>query len=161
MLTLFGDNSIDNPEANVIIQISSHGGSRPQEAQRLGRILRAKGTLQDRMAGGKEENNAFFYSLVSTDTQEMYFSSKRQQFLIDQGYSFKVITSLPPPDRGAELYYHRLEDQKQLLKEVTSAVDDVEILKDNEDDIALHKARLKGSMSTRTGKKGAAKSKPK
>ncbi|GJT00675.1 DNA repair helicase XPB1-like protein isoform X2 [Tanacetum coccineum] len=64
--------------------------SRRQQAQRLGRILRAKGTLQDRMAGGKEENNAFFYSLVSTDTQETYFSTKRQQFLIDQGYSFKV-----------------------------------------------------------------------
>jgi DNA excision repair protein ERCC-3 len=37
-----GDNSIDIPEANVIIQISSHAGSRRQEAQRLGRILRAK-----------------------------------------------------------------------------------------------------------------------
>ncbi|GKB28737.1 DNA repair helicase XPB1 [Tanacetum coccineum] len=163
-LSKVGDNSIDIPEANVIIQISSHAGSRRQEAQRLGRILRAKGTLQDRMAGGKEENNAFFYSLVSTDTQEMYFSTKRQQFLIDQGYSFKVITSLPPPDRGAELYYHSLEDQNQLLEEVTSAGDDaacMEILKDDADGIALQKARLKGSMSARTGQKGAAKSKPK
>ncbi|KAF6148608.1 hypothetical protein GIB67_042567 [Kingdonia uniflora] len=57
-----GGNSIDIPEANVIIQISSHASSRRQEAQRLGRILRAKGRLQDRMAGGKEEYNAFFYS---------------------------------------------------------------------------------------------------
>ncbi|KAG2590924.1 hypothetical protein PVAP13_5NG455500 [Panicum virgatum] len=89
-LSKVGDNSIDIPEANVIIQISSHAGSRRQEAQRLGRILRAKGKHQDRMAGGKEEYNAFFYSLVSTDTQEMYYSTKRQQFLIDQGYSFKV-----------------------------------------------------------------------
>ena len=85
-----GDNSIDIPEANVIIQISSHAGSRRQEAQRLGRILRAKGRKEDRVAGGSEEYNAFFYSLVSTDTQEMYYSAKRQQFLIDQGYSFKV-----------------------------------------------------------------------
>jgi DNA excision repair protein ERCC-3 len=68
-LSKVGDNSIDIPEANVIIQISSHAGSRRQEAQRLGRILRAKGKLEDRMAGGKEEYNAFFYSLVSTDTQ--------------------------------------------------------------------------------------------
>ncbi|KAG2590927.1 hypothetical protein PVAP13_5NG455500 [Panicum virgatum] len=68
-LSKVGDNSIDIPEANVIIQISSHAGSRRQEAQRLGRILRAKGKHQDRMAGGKEEYNAFFYSLVSTDTQ--------------------------------------------------------------------------------------------
>lgn len=42
MVSQVGDNSIDIPEANVIIQISSHAGSRRQEAQRLGRILRAK-----------------------------------------------------------------------------------------------------------------------
>lgn len=45
-------------------------------------------------AAGAEEYNAFFYTLVSKDTQEMYYSTKRQQFLIDQGYSFKVITNL-------------------------------------------------------------------
>ena len=41
-----------------------------------------------------DEYNAFFYTLVSKDTQEMYYSTKRQQFLIDQGYSFKIITNL-------------------------------------------------------------------
>ncbi|KAI3713424.1 hypothetical protein L1987_72001 [Smallanthus sonchifolius] len=159
-LSKVGDNSIDIPEANVIIQISSHAGSRRQEAQRLGRILRAKGRLQDRMAGGKEEYNAFFYSLVSTDTQEMYYSTKRQQFLIDQGYSFKVITSLPPPDAGPELSYHRLEDQLSLLGKVLSAGDDavgLEILEDDTDDIALQKARARrnvGSMSAMSGAKG-------
>ncbi|CAI9274436.1 unnamed protein product [Lactuca saligna] len=159
-LSKVGDNSIDIPEANVIIQISSHAGSRRQEAQRLGRILRAKGRLQDRMAGGKEEYNAFFYSLVSTDTQEMYYSTKRQQFLIDQGYSFKVITSLPPPDTGAELSYHRLEDQLSLLSNVLNAGDDklgLEILEDDTDDIALQKARARrmmGSMSAMSGAKG-------
>ncbi len=45
-------------------------------------------------AGDDGEFNAFFYTLVSKDTQEMYYSTKRQQFLIDQGYSFKVITNL-------------------------------------------------------------------
>lgn len=40
-----------------------------------------------------EEYNAFFYSLVSQDTQEMAYSTKRQRFLVDQGYSFKVILS--------------------------------------------------------------------
>jgi DNA excision repair protein ERCC-3 len=49
-----------------------------------------QGRPQDRVAGGAEEFNAFFYSLVSKDTVEMYYSTKRQQFLIDQGYSFKV-----------------------------------------------------------------------
>ena len=68
----------------MLIQVSSHGGSRRQEAQRLGRILRAKkGTL-------KTEFNAFFYSLVSQDTTEMGFATKRQRFLVNQGYAFKV-----------------------------------------------------------------------
>ncbi|XP_030474945.2 general transcription and DNA repair factor IIH helicase subunit XPB1 [Syzygium oleosum] len=157
-LSKVGDNSIDIPEANVIIQISSHAGSRRQEAQRLGRILRAKGKPQDRMAGGKEEYNAFFYSLVSTDTQEMYYSTKRQQFLIDQGYSFKVITSLPPPDSGADLSYHRLDEQLALLGKVLSAGDDavgLEQLEEDADDIALHKARrFVGSMSAMSGANG-------
>ncbi|KAH7550243.1 hypothetical protein JRO89_XS13G0159600 [Xanthoceras sorbifolium] len=157
-LSKVGDNSIDIPEANVIIQISSHAGSRRQEAQRLGRILRAKGKLEDRMAGGKEEYNAFFYSLVSTDTQEMFYSTKRQQFLIDQGYSFKVITSLPPPDTGADLSYHRLDEQLALLSKVLSAGDDavgLEQLEEDADDIALHKARRSmGSMSAMSGANG-------
>ena len=68
-LSKVGDNSIDIPEANVIIQISSHGGSRRQEAQRLGRILRPKAAALAAMACGKEvkvsahDHNAFFYSL--------------------------------------------------------------------------------------------------
>ncbi|XP_062218305.1 general transcription and DNA repair factor IIH helicase subunit XPB1-like [Phragmites australis] len=157
-LSKVGDNSIDIPEANVIIQISSHAGSRRQEAQRLGRILRAKGKHQDRMAGGKEEYNAFFYSLVSTDTQEMYYSTKRQQFLIDQGYSFKVITSLPPPDEGPNLSFHTLDEQLDLLGKVLNAGDDmigVEHLEMDSDGKALLKARRSaGSMSAFSGAGG-------
>ncbi|KAM7494282.1 hypothetical protein LguiB_028891 [Lonicera macranthoides] len=157
-LSKVGDNSIDIPEANVIIQISSHAGSRRQEAQRLGRILRAKGKHKDRMAGGKEEYNAFFYSLVSTDTHEMYYSTKRQQFLIDQGYSFKVITGLPPPDSGDELGYHRLDEQLALLGKVLSAGDDLtglEQLEEDADDLALQKPRrFAGSMSAMLGANG-------
>jgi len=52
-----------------------------------GRILRPKSRLG-------EEFDAFFYSLVSKDTEEMYYSTKRQQYLIDQGYSFKVWENL-------------------------------------------------------------------
>jgi DNA excision repair protein ERCC-3 len=48
----------------------------------------------------------------------MYYSSKRQQFLIDQGYSFKVITGLPPADTGPELSYFKLSDQLDLLTKV-------------------------------------------
>ena len=80
-----GDNSLDIPEANVIIEISRHGGSRRQEAQRLGRILRAKKS--------REKYNAFFYSLVSMDTLEEEFAARRQQYLVDQGYTYKIIKS--------------------------------------------------------------------
>lgn len=82
-LSKVGDTALDIPEANVIIQISGQYGSRRQQAQRLGRILRPK----PNPTGGY---NAFFYTLISTDTREVYFSTKRQQYLIDQGYTFRV-----------------------------------------------------------------------
>ncbi|CAG0895329.1 unnamed protein product [Darwinula stevensoni] len=110
------DTSFDLPEANVLIQISSHGGSRRQEAQRLGRILRAKkGAIA-------EEFNAFFYTLVSQDTMEMSYSRKRQRFLINQGYSYKVVTQLPGMDKE-ELQYGTKEEQGQLLQQVLAAND--------------------------------------
>jgi len=108
-----GDNSIDLPEANVIIQISSHYGSRRQEAQRLGRILRPK-------AKSTDEFNAFFYSLVSKDTEEMYYSTKRQQFLIDQGYAFKVLTELPQ-EGDTSLLFASKSDQLDMLATVLAA----------------------------------------
>lgn len=111
-----GDNSFDLPEANVLIQISSHGGSRRQEAQRLGRILRAKKDM------AAEEYNAFFYTLVSTDTEEMYYSAKRQRFLVNQGYSFKVITRLAGmEEENLELGEKR--KQQELLQQVLAASD--------------------------------------
>lgn len=106
------DTSFDLPEANVLIQISSHGGSRRQEAQRLGRILRAKkGAIA-------EEYNAFFYTLVSQDTMEMNYSRKRQRFLVNQGYSYKVITKLAGMDEEPDLLYKTREEQGQLLQQV-------------------------------------------
>eukprot|EP00898_Chlorokybus_atmophyticus_P001082 jgi/Chlat1/1975/Chrsp158S02276 len=155
-LSKVGDNSIDIPEANVIIQISSHAGSRRQEAQRLGRILRPKGRPQDR---NPNEFNAFFYSLVSKDTQEMFFSTKRQQFLIDQGYSFKVITELPPADTGNDLFYANKEEQLDLLGKVLAAGEDeagVEHLADDNDDISKYKTSVRraGNMRALTGAEG-------
>ncbi|GFY31306.1 general transcription and DNA repair factor IIH helicase subunit XPB [Trichonephila clavipes] len=111
------DTSFDLPEANVLIQISSHGGSRRQEAQRLGRILRAK------KGAFTEEYNAFFYTLVSQDTMEMHYSRKRQRFLVNQGYSYKVITKLMGMDEQTELLYKSREDQTQLLQQVLAAND--------------------------------------
>jgi DNA excision repair protein ERCC-3 len=110
-LSSVGDTSIDLPEATCLIQISSHYGSRRQEAQRLGRILRAK-------RRNDEGFNAFFYSLVSKDTQEMYYSTKRQAFLVDQGYAFKVITHLKGIENHPNLAYSSLHDQRELLQNV-------------------------------------------
>ncbi|XP_006459293.1 hypothetical protein AGABI2DRAFT_218349 [Agaricus bisporus var. bisporus H97] len=113
-LSKVGDTSIDLPEATCLIQISSHFGSRRQEAQRLGRILRAK-------RRNDEGFNAFFYSLVSKDTQEMYYSTKRQQFLIDQGYAFKVITHLDGLTEMPDLVYKTRDEQIELLQSVLLA----------------------------------------
>ena len=68
--------SVDLPDAAVAIQISGTFGSRQEEAQRLGRVLRPK----------PGENQAHFYSLVSRDTVEQDFALKRQLFLCEQGY---------------------------------------------------------------------------
>ncbi|KAI9651100.1 DNA repair helicase RAD25 [Ciborinia camelliae] len=110
-LSKIGDTSLDLPEATCLIQISSHFGSRRQEAQRLGRILRAK-------RRNDEGFNAFFYSLVSKDTKEMYYSSKRQAFLVDQGYAFKAITHLQGIDDLPDLAFRSLEEQRGLLENV-------------------------------------------
>ncbi|KAH8831522.1 DNA helicase [Flagelloscypha sp. PMI_526] len=115
-LSKVGDTSIDLPEATCLIQISSHFGSRRQEAQRLGRILRAK-------RRNDEGFNAFFYSLVSKDTTEMYYSTKRQQFLIDQGYAFKVITQLQGIEDHPDLVFRKREDQIALLSQILAASD--------------------------------------
>ncbi|MDR2747805.1 MAG: DEAD/DEAH box helicase [Treponema sp.] len=71
--------AIDLPDASCAVQISGSFGSRQEEAQRLGRILRPK--------GGK---NAWFYTLVSHSTVEEDFASNRQKFLAEQGYKYSI-----------------------------------------------------------------------
>ena len=73
--------AIDLPDANVAIEVSGTFGSRQEEAQRLGRVLRPK----------KGENKAYFYTIVSRDTREEDFSMHRQLFLAEQGYPYKII----------------------------------------------------------------------
>jgi DNA excision repair protein ERCC-3 len=75
--------SIDLPEATIAIQVSGAFGSRQEEAQRLGRILRPK-------ADGR---GARFYSVVSRDTIDQDFAQNRQRFLAEQGYSYTIIDS--------------------------------------------------------------------
>lgn len=110
-LSKIGDTSLDLPEATCLIQISSHYGSRRQEAQRLGRILRAK-------RRNDEGFNAFFYSLVSKDTIEMFYSSKRQAFLVDQGYAFKVITHLEGIENLSDMAFTSPQERRELLNDV-------------------------------------------
>jgi len=73
--------SIDLPEASVAIQISGSYGSRQEEAQRLGRLLRPKA----------DQRKATFYTLIARDTVDQDFAQNRQRFLAEQGYSYQII----------------------------------------------------------------------
>lgn len=73
--------SIDLPEASVAIQVSGSFGSRQEEAQRLGRLLRPK-------ADGR---SAHFYTVVMRDTQDQDFAAHRQRFLAEQGYAYSIV----------------------------------------------------------------------
>jgi DNA excision repair protein ERCC-3 len=75
--------SIDLPSAEVAIQVSGSFGSRQEEAQRLGRLLRPK-------AEGK---TAHFYTIVSRDTVDADFAQNRQRFLAEQGYAYRIVDS--------------------------------------------------------------------
>lgn len=74
--------AVDLPDASVAIEISGSFGSRQEEAQRLGRILRPK----------SGDNRAYFYALVSQDSREETFALRRQLFLIEQGYRYRTVT---------------------------------------------------------------------
>jgi DNA excision repair protein ERCC-3 len=81
VLSKVGNFAVDLPDANVLIQVSGTFGSRQEEAQRLGRILRPK-------ANGEP---AHFYTLVTRDTREQDFAHHRQMFLAEQGYRYDII----------------------------------------------------------------------
>jgi DNA excision repair protein ERCC-3 len=80
ILSKVGNFALDLPDANVLIQVSGTFGSRQEEAQRLGRILRPKSDGQ----------LAHFYTLVTRDTRELDFAQHRQLFLTEQGYSYRI-----------------------------------------------------------------------
>lgn len=73
--------SIDLPDANVAIQISGTFGSRQEEAQRLGRVLRPK----------KNDNSAYFYTIITSNSVEEKFAHNRQLFLTEQGYAYTIM----------------------------------------------------------------------
>ncbi len=73
--------SVDLPEASVAIQVSGTFGSRQEEAQRLGRLLRPK----------HDGRQAHFYSVVARDTNDQEFALRRQRFLAEQGYAYRIV----------------------------------------------------------------------
>ena len=74
--------SIDLPTAEVAVQVSGAFGSRQEEAQRLGRLLRPK-----------DGRTARFYAVVSRDTSDAEFAAHRQRFLAEQGYAYRIMDS--------------------------------------------------------------------
>ncbi|MEG3969423.1 hypothetical protein QUA00_17655 [Microcoleus sp. T2B6] len=80
ILSRVGNFAVDLPDADVLIQVSGKYGSRQEEAQRLGRILRPKA----------DGHNASFYTLVSLQTCEEDFARHRQLFLTEQGYNYRI-----------------------------------------------------------------------
>ncbi len=80
VLSKVGNFALDLPDAEVLVQVSGTFGSRQEEAQRLGRVLRPK-------APGRQ---AHFYTLVSRDTDEQEFAHHRQLFLTEQGYTYRI-----------------------------------------------------------------------
>ena len=86
-----GNFAIDLPDANVAIQVSGTFGSRQEEAQRLGRVLRPK----------SDGSRAAFYSLVTEATSDQDYAEKRQRFLTEQGYAYQIMTSGSVVGEGA------------------------------------------------------------
>ena len=78
MVSKVANFAIDLPDASVAIQLSGSFGSRQEEAQRLGRILRPK------------DRDSWFYSLVSRGTVEEDYAMNRQRFLTEQGYAYTI-----------------------------------------------------------------------
>ena len=125
LMTKVGDISIDIPNANIIIQVSSHYGSRMQEAQRFGRILRPKKDIFS-------EYNAFFYTIVSKNTEEMKYSNKRHRFLVDQGYYFNIINDIK------QLIENKNEEEKnKILENIENDESYKEYIGDTYKDICL------------------------
>lgn len=79
-LSRIGSVGIDLPDAAVLIQVSGTFGSRQEEAQRLGRLLRPS-----------PEKSAYFYTIVETGTREVADAARRQRFLVNQGYDYEVV----------------------------------------------------------------------
>ena len=102
MVSKVANFSIDLPEASVAIQVSGSFGSRQEEAQRLGRMLRPK----------SDGRAARFYTVVTRDTVDADFAAHRQRFLAEQGYAYRIVDAedvrRDPHAAGCGLWRNRL-----------------------------------------------------
>lgn len=80
LLSRVGNTALDLPEARVAIEVSGNFGSRQEEAQRLGRLLRPK----------PDGSPAHFYAVVANDPAELPYAARRQRFLVQQGYRYRI-----------------------------------------------------------------------
>ena len=99
LMSSIGDTSLDIPDCTVIIQMSTHHGSRRQQLQRLGRITRITDT----------KKCGYFYTLTSSDTHEEYFVQKRQNYMQNMGFGFTIVNDMktnPMPE----------DEQERLMK---------------------------------------------
>jgi DNA excision repair protein ERCC-3 len=146
-LTRVGDVALDVPDANVIIQIASHFGSRLQEAQRLGRILR-----KGRQYHAASQYNAFFYTLISTDTKEVYFSNKRRRYLVDQGYAYKVVHAVAEGGKGLAPSLEALKEGCPYMRDQTEQDRELQkILRDDVGAADVSEAKALDAMADGTG----------
>jgi DNA excision repair protein ERCC-3 len=131
--------AIDLPDANVAIQVSGTFGSRQEEAQRLGRILRPK----------KDGSIANFYTLVTHDTKDQDFSTNRQLFLTEQGYRYNIVdAAVLLPDLQVRLARMQAEFETKKLSEDF----DIEVLREQ--------ALKRGGGRADIARDGEAKPKP-
>ncbi|RMF28551.1 MAG: hypothetical protein D6759_15565, partial [Chloroflexi bacterium] len=108
VISKVGNFAVDLPDANVMIQVSGTFGSRQEEAQRLGRILRPK----------KNGLLAHFYTIVSKDTKDQTFGANRQLFLTEQGYHYTILYDHQVADyEPAVLAGEIVEEKPALLAE--------------------------------------------
>merc|ERR1712238_437308 len=147
-----GDTSIDLPEANVIVQVSSHFGSRRQEAQRLGRILRPKSYTQ-RDGSNRSSFNAFFF------THYLIYLSFGSISLNYQGYTFKIVTNLCEK-AAVEAVKHDYafstpEDDRRILRTVLTSQTDLE-KEQRAEDAAIRKSNPDGAHMADAGTKKTA-----
>jgi DNA excision repair protein ERCC-3 len=136
--------AIDLPDANVAIQVSGTFGSRQEEAQRLGRILRPK----------KDGSIANFYSLVTHDTKDQDFSTNRQLFLTEQGYGYNIVDAVALlPDLPARLA--QMQAEFELKKAQGFDLEELRERANNRGKLSAEEAGENGAKARRGRKKAA------